>query len=159
MESRADRYWQQYLASLSGDAEPPPRYLEATGFGFTPEDATEIAKLVLDGTKTATGSFLWSYEADGKPVPGAGDFWIVTDGNGDPVCVVRNTDVAILPFDEVPETYAREGGEGDRTLATWRPMYWRYIVEECARIGREPDPRAPLVLERFTVVYREPLEP
>ena len=61
----------------------------------------------------------------------------------------------MIPFDEVPEDYAHWGGEGDRTLATWRPMYWRYIESECARIGRHADPKAPLVLERFRVVYRD----
>ena len=48
--------------------------------------------------------------------------------------------------------------ESDRTLATWRPMYWRYIVSECRRTGMEPHPKAPLVMERFTVVYREALQ-
>ena len=42
-------------------------------------------------------------------------------------------------------------------MATWRPIYWRYIVSECRRIGRASDPKAPLVMERFTVVYRETL--
>lgn len=153
---RPERYWQQVLDSLPEGAVRPRRFVEAFSFGFTKQDATQIACLVLDGTKTATGSVLWSYEADGKPLPRVGDHWIVLDGDGAPACVIRTTDVAILPFDEVPETYAREGGEADRTLATWRPMYWRYIVSECGRIGREPDPKAPLVMERFTVVYREP---
>ena len=155
MTSRADRYWQQYLASLPDGAEAPARYVEAFSFGFTPADASEIAELVLAGTKTATGSVLWSYEADGKPLPRSGEHWVVNDGGGQPVCIIRTTDVAILPFDEVPERYAREGGEGDRSLATWRPMYWRYIVSECRRIGREPLASAPLVMERFVVVYRE----
>ena len=156
MTSRADRYWQQYLASLPRGDAPPARYVEAFSFGFTPEDAAEIAELVLAGTKTATGSPLWSYEADGKPVPRSGDHWIVNDGAGGPVCIIRTTDVAILPFAEVPERYAREGGEADRSLATWRPMYWKYLVSECRRIGREPHESAPLVMERFVVVYREP---
>jgi uncharacterized protein YhfF len=155
MASRADRYWQQYLASLPRGEDPPARYVEAFSFGFTPEDASEIAELVLDGAKTATGSVLWSYEADGKPLPRRGDHWVVNDGEGQPVCILRTTDVSILPFDEVPESYAREGGEADRTLATWRPIYWRYIVSECRRIGREPHEAAPLVMERFVVVYRE----
>ena len=154
MTSRADAYWQQFLASLPRGEDPPASYLEAFGFGFTPEDATEIAELVLEGSKTATGSVLWSYVADGKSLPKRGDYSIVIDGAGEPVCVIRTTDVAILPFDEVPELYAREGGEADRSLATWRPMYWSYIVSECRRIGREPHEKAPLVMERFCVVYR-----
>jgi len=125
MAERADRYWQQYLMSLPSGEDPPMRYVEAFSFGFTSGDASEIADLVLEGTKTATGSVLWSYEADGKSI------------------------------DEVPELYAREGGEADRSLETWRPMYWRYIVSESRRIGREPQEKGPLVMERFTVVYRE----
>ncbi len=153
MRDPADRHWQAYLDSLPAGADRPARYVESFSFGFTPQDASEIAVLVIDGIKTATGSVLWSYEADGKPLPRVGDHWIVRDGAGEPACVIRTTDVAILPFDEVPETYAREGGEGDRTLATWRSMYWRYIVSECRRIGREPHEKAPLVMERFTAVY------
>ncbi len=158
MTSKADLYWKQYLASLSSQADGPPPYVESFSFGFTPTDAWEIASLVLEGVKTATGSVHWSYEADGKPIPRVGDHWIVNNGSGDPACIIRTTDVSIIPFDEVPESYAREGGEGDRTLATWRPMYWRYIVSECRRIGRQPHPKAPLVMERFTVVYREALQ-
>ena len=151
----ADQYWQQDLTSLPRAEDRPTRYVEAFSFGFTPDDASEIAVLVLAGTKTATGSVLWSYEADGKPLPQRGDHWIVRDGSGNPVCIIRTTDVAAIPFDEVPEIYALEGGEADRSLATWRPMYWRYIVSECRRIGREPHEKAPLVMERFVVVYRE----
>jgi uncharacterized protein YhfF len=154
MTRNDDWYWQAYRSSLPAGVDPPAPYVESFTFGFTADDASEIASLVLDGAKTATGSVLWSYEADGKSIPRVGDHWIVCDGGGAPVCIIRTTDVAIIPFDEVPETYAVEGGEGDRTLATWRPMYWRYIESECRRIGREPDPKAPLVMERFTVVYR-----
>jgi uncharacterized protein YhfF len=157
MAGTVDRYWEQYLATLPPHADRPSRYVESFSFGFTPEDASEIALLVLEKTKTATGSPLWSYEADGKPMPTTGDHWVVMNGSGDTVCIIRTTDVTIIPFDEVAEDYARAGGEGDRTLATWRGMYWRYIVSECRRIGRDPSEKAPLVMERFIVVYREPL--
>ena len=49
------------------------------------------------------------------------------------------------------------GGEEDRTLESWRRMYWSYLVSECQRIGRVPNPSAPLVMERFDVVYAEAL--
>ena len=153
--SNADVYWEQYLASLPDDVERPLGYLEAFSFGFTPRDASEIADLVLKGIKTVTGSVLWSYEADGKQVPRIGDHSIVNNGSKDPVCIIRTTEVSIIPFDEMPEIYARDGGEGDRTLATWRPMYWRYIESECQRICREANKKTPLVMERFAVVYRE----
>jgi uncharacterized protein YhfF len=158
MKRQADEYWNQFRNSLPAGAARPDRYVEAFFFGFTPEDATEIAALVIDGKKTATGSVLWSCEADGKPISSAGDYSIVMNGDQDPVCIVRTTEVSIIPFDEVPEEYAREGAEGDLTLATWRPMYWQYIEMECERIGREPSSKAPLVMERFGVVYAERFE-
>ncbi len=157
MATCVDRYWEQYLASLPAGAPRPARYVESFFFGFAPADAPEISRLVLEGTKTATGSVLWSYEADGKALPGAGDHWIVTHGADDPVCVIETTDVRIIPFDEVSVEYARAGGEGDRSLASWRKMYWRHIVSECQRIGRAPSEKAPLVMERFRVAYGEPL--
>jgi uncharacterized protein YhfF len=158
MASKTDRYWRQYLKSLPADVDRPADFAGSFFFGFTREDASEVVDLVLQGTKTATGSVLWSYESDGRPIPQVGDYWIVTDGNENSVCIIQTTDISIIPYDEVPETYAREGAEGDGTLATWRPIYWQYIVSECRRIGRKPDQKAPLVMERFRVVYREPLQ-
>jgi uncharacterized protein YhfF len=152
-----DRYWAQYLASIPVGQEKPGCYVEAFFFGTKPSSAHEITRLVLDGTKTATGALLWSIEADGKKAVRPGDFSIVTNGGDDPQCIIRTSDVRVLPFDEVGEEYAQWGGEGDRTLDTWRDMYWSYIEYECTRIGRTPDPKAPLVMERFRVVYAEPL--
>ncbi|MEN8162143.1 MAG: hypothetical protein ABFS41_18885, partial [Myxococcota bacterium] len=59
MTTAADCYWQQFVGSLPEGTESPPRYIESFSFGFTKQDASEIARLVLDGTKTATGSVLW----------------------------------------------------------------------------------------------------
>jgi uncharacterized protein YhfF len=158
MTDDADRYWMQFLQSLPDNVEPPAHYIGAFSFGFSPEDAASIAQLVLNGTKTATGSVLWSYEYDKKPVPRVGDYWVVQDGRSVPVGIIQTTDVSLIPFDEVPECYAWEGGEGDRTMETWRSIYWRYIIDECERIGLEPSQKTPLIMERFKVVYSESLQ-
>jgi len=159
VRTRVDLYWQQFLASLPASDKPSPRFAGSDLFGFTEQDARDIAALVLAGTKTATGSLLWSYEADSKPVPQSGDFWIVMKGPDDPVCVVETTEQRIIPFDQVPPDYARDSGEGDRSVEGWRIIYWQLIVDECARIGRMPSEQAPLVMERFRVVYKEPFRP
>jgi uncharacterized protein YhfF len=153
-----NHYWHQFLASLPTEAERPQGFVEPVAFGFTAADATEIAKLVLDQIKTATGSLLWSYEADGKALPRLGDFWMVIDGDRRPVCIIRTTSVEIIPFAEVGEDYAWWGGEGDRLLETWRRIYWEYIGLECKRLRREPSAKAPLIMERFELVYAQPLE-
>jgi uncharacterized protein YhfF len=157
MTSNVDRYWSQFVESLSRGAKRPARYVEAFFFGTKPKLAHEIADLVLAGIKTATGTLVWSLEADGKPLPRAGDYWVVTNGGDDPACIIRTLDAQVIPFNEVEERYARAGGEGDRSLQSWRDVYWSYIVAECDRIGREPDEKAPLVMELFEVVYSEPL--
>jgi uncharacterized protein YhfF len=157
MTRNVERYWNQFLMSLPSSQERPGRCADSFSFGFTPADAREIAPLVLNGTKTATGSVLWSYDADGKALPIAGDLWIVLAGTDDPVCIIETTDVRVIPFDEVTADYAWDGGEGDRRLESWREIYWEYIERECQRIGLEPDTKAPLVMERFRVVYAKPL--
>jgi uncharacterized protein YhfF len=127
-------------------------------FGTSKESARLITPLVLSGVKTATGSLQWLYEAEGRTPPKIGDLSIVKDSHDEPVCIIQDTEVRIIPFDEVDETFAWDGGEEDRTLESWRQIYRDYIGLECARIGRKPTPKTPLVCERFRVVYKEPLK-
>jgi len=157
MTTSIERYWEQYLASLPADGRPPSGHAGTAAFGVTWDDAREIAMFVRDGTKTATGGLVWSNEAAGKPVACPGDLWIVLAGPDQPLCIIETTEVRIFPYEEVPDEYARDGGEGDGTLRDWRRIYWKYIVFECKRIGREPTEKAPLAMERFRVVYSEPL--
>jgi uncharacterized protein YhfF len=156
MATNVERYWEQFLNSMQSDKERPARFGESFAFGFTLPDAKEIAQLVLAGTKTARGSVLWASQADRRPVPIAGDFSIVTLGGDDPVCVIKTTDIRTIPFDEVTADYARDGGEGDRTLAGWREMYGKNIERECQRLAMAPHAKTPLLMERFRVVYAAP---
>ena len=159
MSEETDLYWAQFLASLPEDSDRPRQYYEAFCFGTTKKSAKLITPLVLSGIKTATGSLQWVYEAQGRTPPKAGDYSIVTDGDGQPVCIILDTEIRIIPFDEVDEAFAWDGGEEDRTLKSWRKIYWDYIRLECARIDRKPARKTPLVRERFRVVYKEQLKP
>ncbi|SRR5712692_6923891 len=151
-----DRYWEQFLASLPKGARRYPGHADTIAFGMTWDDARMIAPLVLNGTKTSSGTLVWSNEADGTLLSRPGDLRVVLAEPDKPVCVIETTDVRVIPYDEVPEEYAWEGGEGDRSPAHWRKMYWEYIEHECKRIGREPSPKAPIAMERFRVIYAEP---
>ena len=158
MTPHVERYWNQFLASRPSGSATPKRYVDSFSFGFTESDAREIAPLVLNGTKTATGSVYQSYLSDNKPLPVTGDHWIVTIGSDAPVCIIETTDVNIIPFDEVTADYAWEGGEEDRSLESWRAIYWEYISREYRRHALEPSSKARLVMERFRVVYGETLQ-
>ena len=158
MESeQADRYWALFV-ELEPDHAPHARYRHVFAFGTRPEEAVPVAELAIAGIKTTTASLAWSYAFDGKRVPAQGDFSIVTDATGRPLCVIETTEVRMVTFEDVDEGFARDGGEGDRTLESWRRMYWSYIVSECERIGRKPSRRAPLVCERFEVLFSDPFE-
>jgi len=157
MLSHTDRYWRQFLDSLP-ESERPYAYYEAFQFGLSKESARQISPLVLQGIKTATGSLLWVYKAEGKLIPNAVDYSIVTYGDDDPVCIIQTWEIRFIPYDEVDEQFAYHGGEEDRSLESWRRMYWDFIVAECARIRREQSEKVPLVCERFRVVYSERLK-
>lgn len=137
-----------YFGTFSSESLAPP----AWAFGATPDVADSLLALVLAGTKTATAGALWDYEAAGERLPEAGDLSIVLDGDGHPRALIKATAVEVTPFDEVDEEHAWLEGEGDRSLATWRADHERFFTEY-AEHDRGFDPRMPVVLERFDLVY------
>jgi len=97
---------------------------------------------------------VWSFEQDGKAPPKPGDLSVVTNWEGQPLCVIETTAVTVVAFDQVDEDFAATEGEGDGSLAYWRKAHWDYFTRECARIGRKPSADMPVLCERFKVVYR-----
>lgn len=128
---------------------PPP----AWSFGGTPAQADELLALVLAGTKTATASALWDYEASGEPVPEAGALGIVVDSSGAPRALLATTGVDIVPFDQVTAEHASLEGEGDGSLAHWREVHERFF-REFAEHDRGFHSDMPVVCERFEVLHR-----
>lgn len=145
--------WSAYVQSRGQTPEsvgPPP---EAWGFGDSPEMADDLGDLVVQGVKTATCSLLWEYEAEGETLPQEGDLGIVLDGGGNPLCIIETTEVRIVPYDQVDESFAYDEGEGDRSLAYWRDAHWRFFSRVCEALDRSVSPSMSLVCERFHVVY------
>jgi uncharacterized protein YhfF len=147
-----DAFWQAYLASLPAGAERPTTY-QAWGFGDGPDMADDLGHLVKTGVKTATCSLLWEYEADGEPVPQVGDFSVILDGAGQPLCVIETIELEPKPYNQVEAQFAYDEGEGDRSLTYWREVHWQFFSRSCARIGREISETMPLLGERFRVVF------
>ncbi|PFG43851.1 uncharacterized protein YhfF [Isoptericola jiangsuensis] len=139
------------VGERSENVVPPP----AWAFGDSPVLADELLGLVLAGTKTATASALWEFEAAAEPLPRKGDLSIVLDGAGSPRALIRTDAVETVPFDEVTAEHARREGEDDLTLESWRAgheAYWRRTLEAT---GHAFDRSMPVVCERFTVLYAE----
>ncbi len=152
-EAIAD-FWAEFLsANSSTDLPPDMTYYESFTFGSRPETATRLAQLVLNGVKTATSGAMRDYEESGRRPPQPGDFSIVLDGSGAPVCIIETLEAKPIPFNQVDASFAYDYGEGARTLAWWLENLWESYVEEGEEKGWTPYPGMPLLCERFRVVY------
>ena len=153
-DTQIKAYWRSYLATLPADSPVRDEPYVAEGWGGSPGMADELGALIASGTKTATCSALWEYEAEGEPLPKTGSKTIVLDGNGDPLCIVETTEVEVRPYNEVDAQVAHEEGEGDRSLEYWREAHWRFFSRTLPNVGRGPTKEMLLVCERFRVIYQ-----
>ena len=153
LDAKTAAFWQAYLASLPHAEDVARRFYDIMRIGHSNESANAGAALIKRGVKTATSALLWAYRAANKPLPEVGSLSIVTDGSGDPVCVVETTAVEIKKFAEVDAAFAYDYGEWDRTLEGWRAHSWALNAARCQELGKAPTPDMPMVCERFHVVY------
>lgn len=145
-------FWNTFTLTLSHD--PSDRFYDAFHFDDNEPSADELSGLVLAGRKRATASLVWTYEAEGKPIPKPGDLSVVTLFSGQPVCVIETLSIQVVPFNMVDADFAAKEGEGDGSLAYWQGAHVEYFGRACKRIGREFNPSVLVVCESFAVVYR-----
>ena len=119
----------------------------AFSFGDSPDMADELLALVLAGVKTATCGALGHYGPGGEAMPAVGRRDVVLDGRGRRAAVIETIELELRRFDEVDERFARDEGEGDRSLAWWREAHRGYFERNG---GFSPDMQ--LVCERFRLV-------
>ncbi|MFW5468587.1 ASCH domain-containing protein [Knoellia sp. CPCC 206435] len=139
-----------YFGPTPLESVPPP----AWSFGDGADQADGLLDLVLAGTKTATASALWDYEAEDEPLPEPGALSIILDGSGHPRALIETTDVEVVPFDEVEEEHARLEGEGDLSLAHWREVHERFFTATASH-GHGFVADMPVVCERFRVLHAD----
>ena len=127
-----------------GVANIPEKYrdLRSFAFGDGRELADELLDLVLRGVKTATCS-----TEDEPNTSTPGERWIVLDGRGTPRCVIESTEVTYRRYSEVDAAFARDEGEGNRSLGYWRDAHRRYF----GRQGKFSEDMM-LMCERFRLV-------
>lgn len=144
-----EAFWQEF----GEHAGPAFADYQVVAFGDSPQMATELAALVVAGTKRATASLMRDYEDGHSPRPVIGDFAVVVDGDGTPCCIWRTTDIKIKPLNTVDARFAWDEGEGDRTRDWWLAAHRRYFGRQAAREGFEMHDAIETVFERFTVVW------
>jgi len=150
----AAAFWQRYLAA-TGDAGEP-RYTAVACFGDSVELAEELLELVLGGRKRATAGSVADYEADGLPLPNAGERWIACDGRGCPRVVIRTVEIRVGPLSSVDEAFAWDEGEGDRSRADWLRSHTDYFRRLHERLGVPFHDEIAVIFGRFETAYSEP---
>lgn len=145
-----EAFWERFASATGVTAD-----FDAWAFGDenTPDLAYELAYLVLHGPKRATTGLYEDAVADNE-MPTVGGYSVVLDGSGAPVCIIRTTEVDIVPFGQVDDGYAWDEGEGDRSLAFWRQAH----IDFFAQSGHTLQDDTLVVLERFELVWPPPDE-
>ncbi len=154
MEEKAKIHLNQYLESLSISKRKEYQSFSADYFCADEYNANLCADLVRIGQKTATCSLKCWYELDDEPMPQVGDLMVVTDWNGDPICIVEISSVKECKYSNVSAQFAYLEGEGDRSLEWWRKAHWDFFAKECEEQNVKPSEDMMLVLEQFHVVYQ-----
>lgn len=144
-------FWNAFVETEAADEQ---RFYESFAFGDSEALANELAALVLAGVKRATAGAVWSYEAEGKRLPVAGDQSIVTNWAGEPLCVIETVRVDLVPFNQVTAEFAAVEGEGDGSLTYWMEGHRQYFTRECGRAGRDFDEQMLVACEQFKVIYQ-----
>ena len=153
-QDKVKNYWQQFLDRLPGDSPHRAKTYVAEGWGDSPALADELGALIVEGTKTATCSALWEWQAKGNPIPEPGLITIALDGRGEPLCIVETVEVTIRKYNEVDAGFAHDEGEGYLSLSYWREAHRNYFSRVLRKIGREFSEEMPLVCERFRLIYK-----
>src|SRR5438128_1795312 len=96
-------FWNEFLKTRS-PSECSASYT-AWAFGNTPEMNDNLGNLVLNGPKRATTSLKWVCEKfPNEKMPVVGDFSIILNSSGDPLCIIQTTSVEEKKFNEVDES-------------------------------------------------------
>jgi uncharacterized protein YhfF len=146
-----EQFWARFCSSEpSVDAHTP---YQVWYFGNTPQMASELAQLVLSGTKTATASSADMNELEPEKAPHLDGYSVVTDMDGSPLCIIRTVEARHVPFDLVDAGFAADEGEGDLSLEYWRRVHWDYFRREGERNGFGFDTNSIVCCERFRLVF------
>ncbi len=144
--SAVESFWREFADASGVDAG-----YSAWAFGSDDDPGLQakLGFLVRDGPKRATTGLLSEYEQEGEALPETGDYSVILDGRGGPLCIIRTTHVELRPFGEVGAEFARVEGEGDRSLDYWRRAHLAFFD----RLDIEIDDGTMMVLERFDLVW------
>lgn len=148
----AEELWEDFCDQQNVDLNTP--YV-AWAFCGEGQIGDELADLVLAGKKFGTASAYDDYVIENAldEIPKVGDYSVILKDNGDAVCVIRNYEVYIRAFGDVPPFHAFSEGEGDLSLNYWRKVHKEFFKPNLAAAGIELTDDSLVVCEKFSVEY------
>ncbi|MDM5191784.1 ASCH domain-containing protein [Bacillus hominis] len=144
MNPLAQTYWDTYWGN-----NEKPKSVTAWQFGDSPD---YLAKLVIDGVKTATCSGHIFYELENEPLPTTNDYSVILNSQDEPVAIIKAIEVTVTPMNKVNEDFAIAEGEGDRTYTYWRDTHIQFFTKELNELGLSFSEDMLLVCERFELI-------
>ncbi len=150
VSERVEKFWQKSCASSGTKPETP---YQIWYFGNSSAMARELAELVIEGKKRATASLVEFNKLHPELAPSDDGCSVVTDFEGNPMCVIQTTEIRHIPFTEVGAAFAFDEGEGDRSLEYWRDVHRRYFTKEAAENGLEFNENSLVCCERFKLLF------
>lgn len=109
----------------------------------------KLVAAVLSGDKTATTSLRDDYEPHtAEPLPEVGERSLVLGWDDEPLAVVETTEVRVVAAGDVDLRFARDEGEGFKSVADWRAAHERFWSDRTITDETE------VVCERFRLMAR-----
>ena len=109
--SKVDEFWNTFKAKAGLEEEA--LYAGDLTFDGKGNDKAALLSLVLSGKKTVMFNAFEAYSIDREPLPLSGEYSVVLDYNGEPSCIIRTENVAVLPFADVSWELASREGEDE----------------------------------------------
>ncbi|MBP2475229.1 uncharacterized protein YhfF [Crossiella equi] len=119
------------------------------GLGVPGEQRDWLNDCVLNGNKRATAGLLETdYEPEGEALEHVGELLALVDSEDGYLRTVEVTHVSVVPFGEVPFSFAEAEGEGFRSIEHWREAHAGFW----AGAGATVTPESAVALIHFRVL-------
>lgn len=140
--------WTAYLAKYNLSNTTP--FAGECVFGGDEAESNALTAMVLSGQKQANCGSLEAYKIDMEPLPAVGNRYVVTDWNGNALCVIETLKVTIVPFNEITWEMAQKESNAEN-MATWEEIQAQFFEDDGDIMGYEFTLEMPVVFEEFCV--------
>jgi len=142
--------WNAYLKKYDLPKSTP--FAGECVFGGDEEESNDLTAQVLTGLKQANCVALESYQIDMEPLPVEGSRYVVTNWNGNALCVIETLKVTILPFKDITWKMAQKESRVE-TMSLWEEKQVQFFEDDADLMGYDFTFDTPVLFEEFCVRY------